>query len=605
MSIEIDSISQEPVYKQPKDHSELKRMVEQYLSLSQSNADLIRRDRDYYDGDQISGERRKVLADRGQPVHHNNKIRLSVDGLLGLIDQSETDPEAYPRNVVSQDAADAVTKTLRYLSDKANYERSRKVVSQSFLIEGTGAAVLEFNNKHIDVTPILWEDLIYDPLSRDHWFADAKFMGIAKLLDAADVEALYPEAYAALNQPVGDFNIFYDDERKDKWWSTARRDRLRVVDLYYEVGFDWHRAIFCDTGILYAGPCDYHDDDGNTFCPVQAVSCSIKRNGDRYGVVRDLVPLQDSLNMASSRFLHRINSRQVRQTDMYAPPANAAIARKESAKPDGVIPYGYETIDQMSVASGDIAIITQAAADMDRMTPSAAVLGRTGGSQESGRARQIMQAAGSTETARPFGRFGEFELTLYRKMWWIAREYLDQPTLIRIMDDPKAPEFLKINEPVMGPVVDPQTGQPTIGVVGMKNRLAELDMDIVLGQVKDSVTLAAEVFETLLDYAKGTGISPFDPHFSALIEMSPLPNKRETIDRLAKLGQAQQQQPDPQAVAAQQAAQQLGQQAAMAKIEKDKAHADKATAEAERTTLENHVMVAQVAQHVAENYPQA
>lgn len=267
----------------------------------------------------------------------------------------------------------------------------------------------------------------------------------------------------------------------------------------------------------------------------------------------------------------------------------------------------------MSVAQGDVAIIQQAAADMDRMTPSAAVLGRTGGSQESGRARQIKQAAGSTETARPFGRFGEHELTVFRKMWWIAREYLDQPMMIRIMDDPKAPEFLKINEPVVGlvptPVTDPHTGQHHVvmqpGVIGVKNRLAELDMDIVLGQVKDSVTLASEIFDTLLDYAKGTGISPFDPHFAALIEMSPMPNKRETIDRLAKLGQAQQ--PDPaqqaQAEAAQQASQ-IGMQAQLAKISKDKAHAEKATAEAERTTLENHVLVAQVGAHVAQTYPQ-
>lgn len=269
MSIDTETATIESVYKQPKDHADLKRYVDQYLSLSQTNADHIRRDRDYYDGDQISPEKRKVLAGRGQVVHHNNKIRLSVDGLLGLIDQSESDPEAYPRNEVGQDAADAVTKTLRYLSDKTNYSRVRMAVSQNFLIEGTGAVVLEFNRTQIDVTPILWEDLVYDPLARDHWFADAKFMGIAKLLDAADVAALYPEAYDALDHPVGDFNIFFDDERKDKWWSTAKRDRLRVVDLYYEVGFEWHRAIFCDTGMLYAGPCDYHDDDGNTFCPIR------------------------------------------------------------------------------------------------------------------------------------------------------------------------------------------------------------------------------------------------------------------------------------------------------------------------------------------------
>lgn len=625
MDNQVDIAATIEVYKQPKDHNQLKRMVEQYLDITRENADYCRRDRDYYDGDQISKSVKAELAKRGQPPLYNNKIRPAVSGIFGLIDNAETDPEAFPRNESGQDAADLVTKTLRYLADRTDYKKVRRLASENYVIEGTCGAWLEYDERgYIKLHRIEWEDFVFDPLARAHDFEDAKYLGEAMMLDEADVEARFPDTYTALGKPVGDFSDFFDDKSKSRWWSTAKRDRLRVVDLYYEVGGEWHRAVFCDSGMLYAGPSDYHDDTGTSMCPIVGASFEAKRNGDRYGIVRDMIPMQDSVNSRSSRLLHLTNHRQVQQTDMYAPAVNQEIARREAAKADGTIPFGWAVVPAPDLAQGQMLILQQDMQNLDRMAPTPAMLGRSGGASESGRARQILQQAGGTETARGFARFEEFEVSIYRKMWAIAREYLDQPTMIRILDDPKAPEFLKINEPIMGmkpspainpatgqPLIDPTTGRPHVvmqmGVIGMKNRIAELDMDIILSTVPDSVSLQHEVFQTLMDVSKSTGVGPWDPRFLGVLEMSPLPDKRAIIESIQQSNARQQQQPDPaqqaQAQAEEQASQ-IGMQAQLAKISKDKAHAEKATAEAERTTLENHVLVAQVGAHVAQTYPQ-
>ena len=624
MNHDVELFGTAEVYKQPRDHTELKRMVEQYLDVTRENAILCRRDRDYFDGDQLSSKVKSDLAKRGQPEIVINKIMPALNGLFGLIDGAATSPEAWPRNVSSQDAADVCTKTLRYLTDRGGYPKVRSQASENFLIQGTCAAVLEFTGKHIDITRIRWEDLIYDPLAREHDFIDSKYMGVAKMIDAADVAAMFPETYDALGSPTGDFNDFNDENSKSRWWCSAKRDRLRVVDLYYEVGHDWHRAIFCDTGMLFAGPSDYHDDDGNSMCPIVAASFESKQNGDRYGVVRNMVHLQNETNARRSKLLHHLNHRQTQQTDMYAPPANKEIARREAAKADGVLPFGYTILQGQDMAQGQMLLLTETKADLDRMAPSAAVLGRSGGASESGRARQVLQQAGNSELARGFARFNEFETSIYRKLWMIAREYLDQPTWIRILDDPKGPQFLQLNEPIMGPVptpaldpttgqplIDPATGQPRVvmqmGVTGMKNRIAELDMDIILSTTPDAVSLQHEIFQQILEYAGSTGISPFDPHFVALIEMSNMPDKANTIERLKRLAGEQDQGGEAQA-----AQQQLGMAKAQsdlqlqaAKTAKDQAHAQKATADAERVTLENHAFVAAAAQHVAQNYPRA
>lgn len=134
---------------------------------------------------------------------------------------------------------------------------------------------------------------------------------------------------------------------------------------------------------------------------------------------------------------------------------------------------------------------------------------------------------------------------------------------IRITDDVKAPEWLKVNEPVMGmvmqpqplinpmgqPVVDPMTGQPAmqmvpaVGQVGVKNRLAEMDVDIILDTVEDTATLAQEVWAELVQLVGQAGglEAVYSPAFELMVEASPIADKTRVIE-LIKKGRDEQQQ---------------------------------------------------------------
>lgn len=587
-------------YEAPFDHADLKKFVEEFRDATQENNESIQRDRDYYDGDQLSESVKAELKKRKQPPIFTNKIGPALGGLLGIIDAGETDPECLPRTIRSQDAADVATKTLRYVADRAGYKTVRKQASDNYLIQGVAAAIVEWDGRRINVTRIRWEDFVYDPLSREHDFSDAKYLGIAKMIDAKDVEALFPDAYAALGKPETDSGIGWIDEKsQEKWWHSHNRKRLRVVDLYYSVGGAWHRMVFCDAGTLWAGECEYLDDEDTSICPISATTYEIKQNGDRYGSIRNMIPLQDEVNSRRSRMLHLVNHRQIRVTDPAAAAVNADVARKEAARADGVLPMGYEVQHSQDLAQGQMLIMNQSAADLDRMAPTPAVLGRVASSSESGRARQMLQQAGYTELARAFGRFETFEMSLYRRMWFAARQFMDAPTLVRIVDDPRAAEFMTINEPVfasqMMPVADPETGEPMIDPwtgqmvtqpqqvqVDVKNRLAGLDMDIILTTVPDQVTLQSEVFEKIMDLASSTGMSPFDPAFQAFIELAPIPDKRATIERLQRLAQTASQ----QNAEAQQAAQQMAQAEQGAKIATMEAKSQKDQALSMKSVME-------------------
>jgi hypothetical protein len=592
-------------YKQPVEHTRLKQMVQAFIDANETNAKKCKKDRDYFDGNQISEAVLDELLKRGQPPIFTNRVASAVSGMLGILDSGVSDPEAMPRVPRAADAADVVTKTLRYLADRGNYKKARKTTSKEYLVEGTSAIALEWNGRAIDVRAIRWSEFVYDPYSIEYDFTDAQYLGIAKMMDGAEVARMFPETFEALGSPTGDANglaDFFGDYKKS-WWEDPKRKRVRVIDLYYVAGGEWHRAIFVASGMLWAGPSDYVDDLGQSMCPLKAVSYEITQEGHRYGAIRNMIPLQDSVNARNSRLLHLVNHRQTRQVELMSPPENKEIARREASKADGTIPFGWEAVPSPDLAQGQMMILQNDLAALDRMAPTPAVLGQVAAANQSGRSRQILQQAGYTELARGFGRFEDFELSVYRAMWCMARQYLTQPEIVRVTDDPRATEFLTINEPVIGPVqvpamhpvtgepmIDPYTGQPltTVGTgqVGVKNRLAELDMDVILTTVPDTLTLEQETFSTLLEYASSNRLSPFSPEFWAMLEMSSLPNKRGTVEKLQRLAQEAQQ----QQAGAQEAAQEQAQQRNAVELQSEQAKAAKHFAEAEKTTFETEAL---------------
>lgn len=588
----------EEEYRAPKTHSQLRAMVDSFCKGTQTSRQEARLDRDYYDGEQISALVLKELQKRGQPPLYINKIANVVNGMWGVMDAAASDPEAFPRSAKSQDAADLATKTIRYLVDRANFKRLKRGASETFVIEGIAAAMVEYDGRHVNLARIRFEEFVFDPVSREHDFSDALFLGQAKLMDASEAATLYPE-FDAAQTFSDDFFDLGDDEARLKWWIDNDRKLVRIVDLYYKVGHDWHRAVFTSAQVLYVGPSDYRDDEGESICPVLATSYEVAREGLRYGAVRHMRPLQDDINSRRSKLLHHLVHRQVKATDMNAT-ATRAEAIREAAKADGAIPFGWDAVGTPDLAQGQMLIYSQSVEDLNRMGPTPAVLGRVSGANESGRARQILQQAGYTELARAYGRFEAFEAAIYRTVWFAAKQFLTSPMWIRIASDPRAIEFLQVNEPVMGlvpqPVVDPATGepmldaygqpvvQPVLGQVGTMNRLAELDMDIVLSTVPDTVTLQQESFQSILEMAASVKMDLLDPRFQLLVEMSPMPNKRDIVEKIEAFRQqmAAQQQPDPMA----EQATILDFEAQKAEIEKDRAKAFRDITSAQAQSVE-------------------
>lgn len=562
----------------PPDIDRLRRMFNEARDLTQQARILQMKDRDYYDGPkQLQSDVRATLKMRGQPAIYTNRIRPAIDGILGVLEGAKVDPRAYPRNPSDTDAADVATKALRFIADKANYQQTKLDAAEDFLIEGVGAMIIEADEKNVYVSQIRWEEYFYDPRSRRSDFADKRYDGFAKWMYADTLKRTYPEAYAKMGDPIqGGIGVeaTWADRPElagQTGWVDTKMRRLLVVTLFYNEGDEWYRCVFCAAGVFDHGLTGYTDRAGKNINPIEAQSCYVDSQNNRYGRVRDMVPIQDEINARRSRLLHLANSRQIQQTDANAAPVNTAEARREAARSDGVIPMGWNIVQTNDIANGQANLLAESKSEIERMGPTPAVLGRQGAQGESGRARLVLQNAGLTELARPLGRFDDLDNRCYRAMFRRAQQFWTDPMWVRTTDDLKAPEFLQVNEPVtirqasdaalqgdqkaiealgqaMPPEVvaaaiqgDPQAraiyaqivlqyGQQTIMV---KNRLAELDMDIIVDSVPDQANLESETFAELMNLVQ-SGIDVFDPRFELLVEMSTLSDKARVIERLKK-----------------------------------------------------------------------
>jgi ribosomal protein S20 len=629
-----ENITGSPFEVEPRPIGDLVKLIDSGRAAFAENTKLQERDRDYYDGrNQLDSETLKILNSRNQPPITFNQVDLAVNGILGVVQSSPTDPRAWPRTPSAEDAADVATKLLRYMADVVKLDEQKPEMAANLVIEGEVAVHIGVKQKtnrktgEVRVLPMMElinpDEFFYDPTSRKIDFSDASYMGVSKWMNSKDVKARYAERLEEIGDPSGGQGgilgaLNPEDRPRDMWWTDPKNKRVMVVELYYyEMDAygekEWYRTVFCSTGVLEHDVAGYHNDHGESICPIQAVSCNIDRENNRYGLVRGMIHAQDEINARRSRSLYMANNNKVQKNDpnYQYPDVDPDLVAQQAAKADGVLPPGYQLIPNNDLASGQVLLLNDAREFISRRAASPAVLGRVD-EATSGRAKLVDQQAGLTELAITLARLGDLENRIYRHFWYAAQEFMDAPMMINITGDADVVEHIEVNQPIMEkrpqmamgpdgqPVIDPMTGQPQIEMVDqlveVKNEVAKMDMNISVTSVPQSPNLQSEVFEQFMKLMQ-TGLPLESPQFEFLIEMAPLQDKSKIRDLMKKVKEEAQQAQEAQAQAQQQIAQEQAQLAgdkAKSDIAKNIGHAQKAEADANYRSTETQILQAQM-----------
>jgi hypothetical protein len=571
-----------------------RRLFTEARDLTATAREMAQKNRRYYDG-KLDAKLRQLLKRRKMPDFVINRVRPGVEGMVGIVERGKSDPIALPRNPADEESADAATDGLRYVCDVNRWHRIKCEAFRNILIEGTAGILTEVDAKlEVRFRRIRWEEFFYDPYSRELDFADASYMGIAKWQYLDEITAAYPEHREAL---VGACSAEYVDSTwQDRpndngaTWADPKRRRLLVVEMYRRQDGVWWKCVFVSGVKLEEGPSPYLDDDGQPCNPIEAYSAYIDDENNRYGHVIDMIGPQDEINTYRRKAAHRATFRQLQETDPIAAYADPEEARREAARPDGVLPPGYQVVPDDKFGM-DMSLLQEAKAEIERVGPNPSLLAR--GDASSGRQDLIRQQAGLTELAHLFGGIDDLEWRVMRQAWSRMRQFWREPKWLRVRDEEgeRGVRFLQVNEPVWGapaPVIDPNTGFPQIDPVtrkivmqpqflGYRNELAKMSVDIIIDSTPDTANVQQEQYAQLVELAKVGALGP-NPG-PILLEAASFPRKRRMIEKIEAMSK---QEPSPE----QQQAARLALAKEAAGIDKTTAQAEEARARAARTAVQ-------------------
>ena len=592
----------------------LVRMFEEAEEANVTGRDLAHRCRDYYDGKQLTSEEVAELRRRKQPAIVINRIRRKIDWLRGLEMEARTDPRAFPRTPRSEQGAEAATDAIRYVCDASNFDKLRSKVWSNMLIEGLGGVeIIHRDGKHgpdVEVNAYSHDRLFYDPHSVAPDFSDARYKGAVIWSDAEDLEAEYPdkkdEIAASINITNSAFGDTYEDKPYWQIWSDPHRKRVRCVLVHYRKGKVWHWAKYVRGGILEEGESEYQDEDGESVCPLIMVSAYVDRDGMRYGVVRDMLDPQDEINKRRSKLLHQLNTRQ---TQTVKGAISVRALKAAMASPDGNVELdpdaaslaaelgvpAFQVLPNNDQIAGQASLLQEAKDEIDLMGANSGLQGKEQGSGQSGRAIMARQRGGMIEIAPLVDRMSDFTLECYRHIWMRIRQFWTEERWVRVTDEERNTRFVGLNRRItlqehlqtlpedqvmmiarqmMLAPGDPRLQEP----VGIENAVEEMDVDILVEEMPDVVTLESETFEQIVQIASATpGAIPPE----IIIETAPglrRDMKERILERMQQMQEAQGQQA--------QAAEQMQGQRAQAQTAKDAAAAEKSQADAMKTQIE-------------------
>lgn len=547
--------------KEAPDHEKLLRQFEEAFDDSTDERRDAERDRDYYDGIQLTEEEIATLRQRKQPVVISNRIKPKVDSLLGFEKRQRTDPRAYPRTPKHDQDAQAVTDALRYVCDQNRFQQLRSDVAESVFVEGSGAATVGMVKRpdgtlDVQLTLIPWDRFYRDTHSRARDFSDANYMGVVVWMDEADALALAPDKAdvleACYDQNAGAVEGETYDDRPKVTWSDQKRKRVRVMQHRWREGGKWMTAILCKGGFLRdPQESPFLDEYGRPECDIVAVSAYITRENRRYGVVRNMISAQDEINKRRSKALHRLSVRQV--IAEHGAVEDVAQAKAELAKPDGYVEVArdarFEIEGSEQLVMGELELLREAKAEIDASGVNPALEGDL--KAPSGRAVEALTMAGLAEQAVVFDALRDWSLRVYRQIWNRVRQYWTDERWVRVTDDERNLKWVGINRPVtaaeMALKQAEQTEDPEVvaqaqalantpegrEVVSVENQVSELDVDIIIEEGPDSVTIQSEQFEALVELKKA---DPAAIPTEMVIEASSLRNKDKIIEHLQQGG---------------------------------------------------------------------
>lgn len=344
---------------------------------------------DYYDGNQIEASLAAKMEAKGIPLIFVNITKPLIDTAIGLHERNLTDWIVKPEDDDQQDVADVLTFRMKETERATNADRIILDATATMLKGGIDWVEASRNSDPFQykykVSKIPYHEMWVDPRSQAPDYGDAQYVRRVRFFETSALQSAFP-GYAERIPMAGrgDYsNGWYEPEQyqRNEWgrdlthqsvdlWGTGRQltameevqYRMTQNKLVFRLStgraieFNQHNPMHVqayEAGIIqpFSAPVrvsfqDYWIGDlnlmsrvnpagGDRFTWVPFVAEREARTGAPYGLIRNIIPLQDEINTRRAKAAYALQStRVVADKDVFDDPN---IAREEISRRDAFI----------------------------------------------------------------------------------------------------------------------------------------------------------------------------------------------------------------------------------------------------------------------------
>lgn len=225
-------------------HERLRECLEDENNRQAENRYQMAVDHDFYDGKQWNEDDAAALIARGQAPMVFNKVKPTVNWVLGTEKRTRFDSSVLPREPSDEEGATTKKKVLKYLSDVNRLPFHRSAAFAECVIGGLGW--LE-DGVNADPTEELlyarsesWRNVLHDSRSRDLAYTpDARYLFRNKVIDMDMACAMFPAHTNALR---GEGQTELEQEVDDVWYLGQRLTNARDFDSAGSAGYTLYGA---------------------------------------------------------------------------------------------------------------------------------------------------------------------------------------------------------------------------------------------------------------------------------------------------------------------------------------------------------------------------
>lgn len=430
-----------------------------------------RKVREYYNGDQLDDTIRTILANRGQPEQYENQIAKHNNTILGFKAERDIEIGVYGRQTKDRGGADMLSALLKAITDVSDYADQVEELDEDLSLEGIAVAELsikglgefdEFGREHKDIElfRVPPDEVYLDPFAKAvNYNTDARYLGRAFWIDKEDLYTLrFPEDKIKELQSSNWASDVIDD---DLTMEQVIRDRVLLGYMWYRK-FDtqskkdkFYYAFWSGQTILLQGESPY-EFDGFPY-EVEFIGRDFKAKDIKYwGLYRDIMPLQDSINYAKLR-LHNMLANNKTLVNKGAIEGDDIHKFTDEWNPDNAVVLvedvnGIKDVRQNAQIQQILSIIIDSRQQITELLNVNKELLGTANNRMSSVAQDRRIETGLVGLSRFIKRSDRLQKKIYRnKMIPMISQYYDTQRVIGIIDEEDVQEYITMNEVVRNP----------------------------------------------------------------------------------------------------------------------------------------------------------